>query len=273
MANAPPINPQAQQNYFARNHKNRSLPPPHELYSRIEEAKTSASLLSQVVQSTSPSELLSNELVREFADRCQSASRSIQAYMIAENPSPDNATMETLIETNEQLSKAMNQHQRAILNARKFMGIGNGEVQPPPEMTPARRTESGFAAPPPGPPPSHSKPVVRKQAPVPPPGDFAPTGSDDEENPFSDPRENRSHNPAFLRDQPSSSTGQFNDHVGIEPYHPGFKETQSHVGRQDTLTDRTPMRTAESETIELPADEEREGYGASVGAKAPVYRY
>src|SRR6266536_5051004 len=111
---APPFDPHAQ-NYFSRNHHSRKLPPPHELSSRIEEARTTAQLLSQTVQSTPPSELLQNELVREFADRCQSASRSIQAYMIAENPSPDNNTMETLIETNELVGKAMNQHQRAVL--------------------------------------------------------------------------------------------------------------------------------------------------------------
>src|SRR3954469_19383897 len=106
---APP--PQDGQNYFSRNHHSRRLPNPHELSSRIEEARTSANLLSQVVQSTPPTELLANDLVREFVDRCQSASRSIQAYMIAENPAPDNDTMETLIETNEHLSKALNQHQ------------------------------------------------------------------------------------------------------------------------------------------------------------------
>jgi transglutaminase-like putative cysteine protease len=91
--NAPPPDTNAQ-NYFSRNHHSRRLPPPDELSSRIEEARGSAGLLSQVVQSTPPSEVIQNELVREFADRCQSASRSIQAYMIAENPAPDNDTME-----------------------------------------------------------------------------------------------------------------------------------------------------------------------------------
>ena len=73
---------------------------------------------------TPPHEMLSNDLIKEFADRCQSASRSIQGYMTAENPAPDNDTMESLIDTNEQLQTALNQHKRAVLNARKQMGLG-----------------------------------------------------------------------------------------------------------------------------------------------------
>lgn len=278
MMNAPPFDPNAQQNYFARNHRNKGLPAPHELSSRIEEARTSAGLLSQVVQSTPPSELLTNELVREFADRCQSASRSIQAYMIAENPAPDNDTMETLIETNEQLSKAMNQHQRAVLNARKVMGLGRaGE-----STTPPARTDSGFApppaagstteyAPPAGPPPRLQQPAPRKAVQqTPPPGDRAPAGSDDE-NPFADPSEKDIRAPPFPKDQPSKTTGQFNDRVGIEPYHPGFKETQSYVGRQDSAVGNVTMSAAIPPTPE--AAEDRGGYGAQAGGKAPVYRY
>jgi len=280
--NAPPFNPQGQQNYFARNHKNRQLPPPAELSTRIEEARSSATLLSQVVQSTPPSELLYNELVREFADRCQSASRSVQAYMVAENPAPDNATMETLIETNELLGKAMSQHQRAVLNARRILGLGNGEPSnTPPEMTPAGRTSSGFAAapaqrtesgfaPPPGPPPSASRTATRKPVPIPPPGDYAPTGSDDEDNPFSDPVDNSAKNPPIPKDQPSKATGQFNDQLGIEPYHPGFTESQSYVGRQNSSVGNTTMHAAVPETT---TEEEDNEYGTAAGTKAPVYRY
>jgi hypothetical protein len=290
--NAPPFDPDAQ-NYFSRNHHSRRLPPPHELSSRIEEARTSAGLLSQVVQSTPPSEVLTNELVREFADRCQSASRSIQAYMIAENPGPDNDTMETLIETNEALSKAMNQHQRAVLHARKLLGLGNGEIgDTPPARTdsgfaappgpPPPRTESGFAAPP-GPPPTLSKPVpvrkaVTKGPQIPPPGDYAPTGSDDE-NPFSDPSEKPvpKKAPPFPQDRSSEATGQFNDRLGIEPYHPGFRETRSYVGRQDSSVGGATMHAAVPETpdvddeVRSPAD--AAGYGVRPGGRAPVYRY
>lgn len=104
-------------------HRTKALPPPHELASRIEEAKTSAKLLTQMVQSTPSHEILGNELLKEFADRCQSASRSIQAYISAEDPAPDADTSLTLIETNDQLSMALSKHQRAVLQARKAMGL------------------------------------------------------------------------------------------------------------------------------------------------------
>jgi hypothetical protein len=291
--NAPQYDPNSQ-NYFSRNHHSRRLPPPHELSSRIEEARTSAGLLSQVVQSTPPSEVLANELLREFADRCQSASRSVQAYMIAENPSPDNETMETLIETNEQLSKAISQHQRAILAARKAAGLGNGS----PAATPPTRTESGFASPPAGPPPprtqsgfaaplgpplklSKSSATSRKPAPqIPPPGDYAPTGLDEDENPFSDPSEKptRKATPPFPEDRPSAASGQFNDRLGIEPYHPGFQETRSYVGRQDSSLGKVTMHAAAAPGTLNEHNEERNGaasgsYGTQAGSQAPIYRY
>ncbi|KAG9230488.1 hypothetical protein BJ875DRAFT_537105 [Amylocarpus encephaloides] len=269
-------------NYFARNHHTRRLPPPAELSSRIEEARTSAQLLSQTVQSTPPSELLVNDLVREFADRCQSASRSVQAYMIAENPAPDNDTMLTLIETNEQLTKAMNQHQRGLLSARKAMGLGSASSTPP------ARTDSGFA-PPPGPPPSqiHAPKPTRNIPPqIPPPGDYAPTGlsdSDREDNPFADPKESRaprpSQSPPFPKDQPNNLTGQFNDRLGIEPYHPGYKETPSYVGRQESSMGKTSMHAAGSPVEEEPESSRSRrpdgeaAYGVQPQTKAPVYRY
>ena len=289
--NAPPLD---NQNYFARNHHTKRLPNPQELASRIEEARTSAKLLAQLIQSTPPSELQSSDLVREFADRCQSASRSIQAYMISENPSPDNDTMETLIETNEQLGKAMSQHQRAVLSARKATGLGNGTPTPPPgrdsAYMPPPRTESGFV-PPPGPPPSQAtkpapvvapipsrKAIPSKKAPqIPPPGDYAPNLSDDEEvaNPFSDPQpastEQVGHaRPPFPEDRTPMATSQFNDRLGIEPYHPGFRETQSYVGRQDSSLGKVTMQAAGSVDEE---EEDDRNYGANPGTKAPVYRY
>ena len=205
--------------------------------------------------------------------------------MIAENPSPDNNTMETLIETNEQLVKAMNLHQRAVLSARKLLGLGNGETG----QTPPGRAET-FAAPPgpppgrtaqaapAGPPPKLSQPKpMRKQVPIPPPGDYAPTGSDDE-NPFSDRNtEKKAPTPPFPRDQPNNATGQFNDRLGIEPYHPGFQETKSYVGRQDSSVGRVTMHAAVPETPDEDADDEeplaRPSYGTQAGGKAPVYRY
>lgn len=295
--NAPPFDPHSQ-NYFARNHHTKRLPNPEELASRIEEARTSAKLLSQLTQSTPPSEILSSDLIKEFADRCQSASRSVQVYMISENPSPDNDTMETLIETNEQLSKAMSQHQRAVLNARKAAGLGNGTPTPPPGQDsrfapPPGRTESGFASPP-GPPPSQMNkpapilaaapiPTRKKVLQIPPPGDYAPNLSDDEDeaNPFSDPHPSQQERvgttvrPPFPEDRPPVATGQFNDRLGIEPYHPGFKETQSYVGGQDSNLGKVTMHAATGGPDREVEEEDngRSGYGTTAGTKAPVYRY
>ncbi|KAI9886014.1 MAG: Small subunit processome complex component [Watsoniomyces obsoletus] len=119
----PPADPNrgSQQNYFGRQQRAKALPPPHELVGRIEEAKTSAKLLLQVVQSTPPMEILGNDLIKEFANRCLSASRSIQGYINAEDPAPDNDTLLTLIDTNDQLMMAMSKHQRAVLQARKTL--------------------------------------------------------------------------------------------------------------------------------------------------------
>lgn len=110
----------------------RQLPPPDELAARIEEAKTTARLLIQTVQSTPQAELMSNELVKEFGERARSAHKSIQNYMGCENPAPDEDTMLTLIETNEQLNVAMSKQQRALLQARKAAGLAS--PTPPPNQ-------------------------------------------------------------------------------------------------------------------------------------------
>ncbi|KIW88144.1 uncharacterized protein Z519_11255 [Cladophialophora bantiana CBS 173.52] len=107
-----------------------TLPPPDELAGRIEEAKTTARLLVQTVQSTAQAELLANDLVKEFADRAKTMQRSIQSYLNAQNPAPDPDTMLTLIETNDQLNIAMSKHQRAVLQARKATGMATPSPQP-----------------------------------------------------------------------------------------------------------------------------------------------
>lgn len=106
------------------------LPPPEELVARIEEAKTTARLLVQTVQSTPQSELLANELVTEFAERARSAQKSIQSYLNCQNPAPDPDTTLTLIETNDHLNIAMSKHQRAVLQARKANGLATPSPQP-----------------------------------------------------------------------------------------------------------------------------------------------
>ncbi|KAI9814245.1 MAG: hypothetical protein M1827_003411 [Pycnora praestabilis] len=160
--NAPPFNPNQpdanSQNYFARNHRKRGLPPPEELAGRVEEARTSAKLLVQVVQSTPTSEILNNDLIKEFAERCQSASHSVQGYINSENPVPDDDTLLFLIETNEQLSMAMSKHQRALLQARRAAGIRTPSVSPQPGLQSAPTPKSiDQVGPPPGPPPRRSE--------------------------------------------------------------------------------------------------------------------
>ncbi|KAI1619636.1 hypothetical protein EDD37DRAFT_642765 [Exophiala viscosa] len=113
-----------------------ALPPPDELVSRIEEAKTTARLLVQTVQSTPSAELLSTDLVQEFAERARSAQRSIQGYLNCQHPAPDPDTTLTLIETNDLLNIAMSKHQRAVLQARKSNGLATPSPQP--EQEPAQ---------------------------------------------------------------------------------------------------------------------------------------
>lgn len=102
--------------------RHRQLPPPVELASRIEEARNTAKILLQLIQSTPSEELLHNDLIREFSERCQSAQKSMAGYIACDNPPPDDETMLTLIETNEQLSLATSRYQRSVLNARKALG-------------------------------------------------------------------------------------------------------------------------------------------------------
>lgn len=132
----------------------RGLPPPDELAARIEEARTSARLLVQMIQSTPPSELLGNELIKEFAERARQAHKSVQQYMAAENPAPDENTMLTLIETSDQLNISMSKHQRAMLQARKSAGLGTPSPQPlANQQDPFSTTSMQTALPPQHPPP------------------------------------------------------------------------------------------------------------------------
>lgn len=125
------------------------MPPPEELSARISEAKNSANLLLQFVQSTPPAEILDNELMREFSQRCQNASGAMQTYIHAKNPTPDEDTLLTLIETNDELSVALSKHQRAILNARKALGSPNSQT---PADSDEAAEESSSSRPVPAPP-------------------------------------------------------------------------------------------------------------------------
>ena len=218
-----------QQNYFARNHRPRGLPPPAELAQRVEEAKTSAKLLSQVVQSTPPAEVLGNELIKEFVDRCQSASRSIQSYIHSDNPPPDEDTLLTLIETNDQLATALSKHQRAMLQARRITATPS--PNPPPNQTGPYEAP---ANPPIDPPPglSYAPPAgnpARKDGPPP-----------DEQNPFGD--HNEAGRPEEVIQQaplspqygmPLANVGKESRDVG-QPgvYRPGYHASTSYGNRQ-----------------------------------------
>ena len=262
--NAPPFNPNQQQNYFARSHKPRGLPPPHELASRIEEAKTSAKLLLQVVQSTPPNEILGNELIKEFADRCQSASRSIQGYIGSDSPPPDEDTLLTLIETNDQLAMAMSKHQRAVLQARRI--TGQASPSPPglpprgatpqqnqngiaPSTSPATGPVNGTQAgpfPPPGPPPSRMMEAQATPPPGPPPRLGMQRRQESAENPFDDsnqappqpPRTNGTN--AALPSLPQEGSQS-------SAYHPGYTATPSYVKRQEHSGNNLTMHGAAKE--------------------------
>ncbi|KAL1953503.1 hypothetical protein VTO42DRAFT_2756 [Malbranchea cinnamomea] len=129
----PPVAPvafaQRPDGYFARHQRSHELPPSEELAARIFEANSTAKLLVQMVQSTPTGELLQNDLAKEFAQRCQLASRSIQHYINDTNPAPDEDTMLTLIETNDKLSVALSKYQRAVVNARKAQAASQPQIQ------------------------------------------------------------------------------------------------------------------------------------------------
>ena len=215
-------------NYFARDHRPRGLPPPAELAQRVEEAKTSAKLLSQVVQSTPPTEVLDNELIKEFVDRCQSASRSVQGYIHSNNPPPDEDTLLTLIETNDQLATAISRHQRAMLQARRATGISPG---PTPSPNPPFNQNGPFEAPvnpPAGPPRGLS---FTSPPPGPPPGRQPQQASrSEEQNPFGDHNEHADEMqpplaPSYGLPPSTVGAGKENDQGAV--YRPGYHQASS----------------------------------------------
>ena len=232
---APAHNPH-QQNYFARNHKPRGLPPPAELAQRIEEAKTSAKLLSQVVQSTPPAEVLGNELIKEFVERCQSASRSVQGYIHSDSPPPDEDTLLTLIETNDQLATALSRHQRAMLQARRVGGTPS--PNPPPGQSGPYEVP---ANPPPGPPPGLS----RKEA----------VQSTEEQDPFGDHNESNRQEDEVQPAPMGSQYGMQPPYYGKETrdmnqpgvYRPGYQPTTSYGSSRAAASNNVAMHEEDRE--------------------------
>ncbi|KAL8651936.1 MAG: hypothetical protein Q9226_004481 [Calogaya cf. arnoldii] len=308
-ANVPAIN--NDQNYFARNHRPRGLPPPHELAQRIEEARTSSKLLLQVVQSTPPNEVLSNELIKEFVERCQSASRSIQGYINSEDPPPDENTLLTLIETNDGISTALSRYQRAMLQARRLTTAspspGPGGLQrngtlhqempvngPPPVANSGRygppsappTTNGSFSAPP-GPPPQQQEAAYQGQQTYPPTqSTYSQTRSraDPDDNPFDDPRPKHA---------PSQTPSDFGLPPAVQPaadatpfqssgsgYHPRYQSpppttTTSHVTRKEVGSASGPGQQGRPGTYadDSSEDDERYGQGQSRGGQPVKYRF
>jgi hypothetical protein len=125
------------------------LPDAGELAARVEEARNSAKLLTQFVQTTPQTELEENDLIKEFVDRCRTSSRLLQSYIHATNPSPDEDTLLTLIEANDEMSVAMSQQQRAMLKARKARGVASPTTSN--VNTPSPTTSENVASPSPRP--------------------------------------------------------------------------------------------------------------------------
>lgn len=117
-----PANPYAPQMHQPGQPPARTLPEPGEMAARIEEARNSAKLLTQFVQTTPQAEMEDNDLIKEFVDRCRSSGRLIQTYIHSTNPAPDEDTLCTLIEVYDEISVATSQQQRAMLKARKARG-------------------------------------------------------------------------------------------------------------------------------------------------------
>ncbi|KAL8715489.1 MAG: hypothetical protein Q9220_000824 [cf. Caloplaca sp. 1 TL-2023] len=299
--------PNQSQNYFARNHRPRGLPPPHELAQRIEEARTSSKLLLQVVQSTPPNEVLTNELIKEFVERCQSASRSIQGYINSDNPPPDENTLLTLIETNDQISTALSRYQRSMLQARRMTGAspGNGPgssyrngVGGAQEMPVNSPPNGGPFQPPPGPPmtngtfsspsgpPSqqqtYSDQYSQPQTQPHPQASSHQSYANTDANPFDDPRhESTAQAPADFGLPPNtqalgitSSTTQ----PGPSGYHAQYgtpsTSTTNYASRQDEGTTRSHAgygRRTETHTED--SDDEEDEHGRTRGGAPVQYRF
>lgn len=245
------------------------LPPPIELAARIEEARTSAKLLLQLVQSTPANELIGNELVKEFAERCTSAQRSVQTYINCDNPPPDDDTMLTLIETNEQLSLAASKHQRAILQARRAIGAspsppvqGNNFNNLPP-LPAAPAPAATYTPPPPQQPTPHNDiPILpplgleskepnrnestgyqKDELPLPPALQAAPgrgrsnSTQEAEDDPFAD-----HHTSGYAA--PAAQGGDGVPANGYIPYRQTYQPTPSYLGRQESSANNLTMHGA-----------------------------
>ncbi|CAK7219168.1 hypothetical protein SCUCBS95973_003728 [Sporothrix curviconia] len=127
---------------YERGHSSAAtLPKPSELRRRLREAKTTASVLADVVNTTTPAALLKHDLADDLSARCRRATNQVLEYMNTRDPIPDNNEMAELLATHEALEQTLHHYHRAVLEARKSLGVGescrpaDGNV--PIEMTPA----------------------------------------------------------------------------------------------------------------------------------------
>ncbi|KAK4239100.1 hypothetical protein C8A03DRAFT_43236 [Achaetomium macrosporum] len=279
---APPFDPRQQhhQPYYQQpQHHSKRLPDPIELANRLEEARTSAKLLEQVVACTPPSEVLSNDLIKEFADRCTSASRSIQGYMSAENPGPDNDTMESLIDTNEQLQQALNHHHRAVLQAKKQLGVGDSRSSisspaPQSQQPPAGQSGPAPQVPRKAVPGSSSNgkgkanlDVLRgsaiagpsRSASATPRHDSTTDDDDDGQDPFRDPE------PAGSSSKAAGKMSDSPPRLSFEPFHPGFGGSSSSAAAGG--------EKGRGEPVTPVSDDESDAYGATPKKEGRDHRF
>lgn len=131
----------------SRPHSSHRLPSQAELASRVEEAKNTAKVFLQMIQSAPPAQIADDDLMKEFYSRCQSAQKGMQSYINCDNPSADDDTMQTLIEVNEQLSLSMSRYQRAKLQASRMTTSQPSTPQPDPTANAGHRPSSNQVLP------------------------------------------------------------------------------------------------------------------------------
>ncbi|KAK4038680.1 hypothetical protein C8A01DRAFT_47760 [Parachaetomium inaequale] len=298
---APAFNPYQQpqfQAFHPRPNHGKRLPDPVELANRLEEARTSAKLLEQVVACTPPSEVLANELIKEFSDRCASASRSVQGYMAAENPAPDNDTLESLIDTNEQLQQALNHHRRAVLQAKKQLGPSDGRSStssPAPQLpSPVEHSRAAAAVP-----PVPARKVVAgsssgsngngkgkatldlydsaaiagpSRSASGTPRNHTDDDDDDGQDPFRDPPPEPHYSSKPSGSSSSRPTGgALGDgppRLSFEPFHPGFGGGSGGGGSSSAAAEK-----GRAEPVTPVSDDESDVYRATPKKEGHVYRY
>ena len=118
-----------------------TLPKPRELRKRLDEAKTTAGVLADIVNTTTSSGLLKHDLADDLVSRCRRAAGQVLEYLDTKDPFPDNQEMAALLSTHEVLQQTLRHYYGAVLEARKAVNVGetrraeDGSI--PAEMTPA----------------------------------------------------------------------------------------------------------------------------------------